>query len=296
VAADIFDFWLDGHANTAGTLKSESFQFPPDTRGVSKSIDFYPIATSLFGIEHLEDVRRIVNADQIITLWDGIVQRIQNPTQSFPFYSPNAMRGRVPIGSGTSTLTTGGSDWIYPDITNIIMKHPLQGLGPSSTRHMPTNPARYQRTDYKDAFDIDLFPLGGLDLLSEVEVSALPATVTLPDGQEVDGYIVTLDSWRCRVYDDFNFNAGHTQPVPPGVEVPDQLFLDMQASPCKGTPTPADFFYMTDSWFSLSVANLEITAAFVTSQPVTLGGGGDFAPAASQASLFELTTFEEIKL
>lgn len=290
---DLFDFWLDGKAADPANLSRETLQMPPDDRGIPTTVSFYPMDTSWFFGRVGTKVENALVFVQEPSLWQGVLDRLRAPADTvFPeeralsAEDVSPLRAQVPVGPGPSTLHTAGFDWIYPAEMAVVFKHEGQTVG---------DPVR-------EIVDPELFLLGGMTVTSEVEVQAVAGELSV-GGETVDGWTVTVLSWRVRVSDRIDFHGKETgdksQGIPLGpvdLELPDQLFVDLQSQGCPGTPTPVDFDVVSDAWHEVPPGLLSRPSLFVSLETVQVGEENPFGGAPEAFDFFDPATGEGVSL
>ncbi len=280
---DLQDFWLDGKAANATNLRQESFQFPPDQRGSVTSLSFYPMDTGWFFGRVGAKVEPAIIETQQISLWQGVLERLRAPADVFPKdhgisgkadLSP--LREQVPVGTGPSTLHSTGVDWLYPDEIVITFKHSGQNANAGKNEFV----------------DMELFLAGGMTVTSEVEISATAATMNI-DGAAVDGWIVTMENWHVRISDRIDFHSSKSQSIPLGpvdLELPDQIFIDLQTQGCPGSPVPVDFDIISDAWHTIPASGLNRQSLFITHETYTADPGNAFGGSPEAFDYFDPLT------
>lgn len=287
---DLQDFWLDGLAGNPANLSQETFQFPPDARGTPATLAFYPMDTAWFFGRVGSQVEAAVADAQAMTLWRGIMERLRAPAETvFPKETGviakediSPLRAAAAVGRGPSTLHTTGRDWIYPDEIAVTFKHSGQTVNTSN----------------REFVDAELFLAGGMTVTSEVEVNAVAGSLMI-DGEEIQGWTVTIVSWRLRISDRIDYHANKTQSIPLGpvdLELPDQLFLDLQSQGCPGEPVPVDFDVVSDAWHQLSLSSYSKDVLFVAAEPYQKAPTSAFAGEPESFDFFDPATGEGVKL
>ena len=276
VAPDVFEFWLDGRASHPGALPSVTFQFPPGL-GELTPVECFELPSAIVVDDHLVEIEPMVERTARDPLWRGIRDRLRAPrSELFPPSQsdgspPEPIMGhRVPIFQVPTRLHTDGIDVIYPPETSIQFRLTSQGA-----------------SEIPEIVDYDLYPLGGMSVVSEVEISAVPATRTMR-GVEMDGWDVTLNSWRIRVWDSFDFNLTDKQAISLGPDntmvVSDTTLLDLQNYPCAEHPPPAGFLTITDEWTPLNWTGFSLTNMFVSTTTLEVS---DYGPDGNLSALLD---------
>jgi hypothetical protein len=267
---DLQDFWLDGKAADPANLREETFQFPPDERGIPTAVSYYPMDTAwFFGRVGTQVENWLVGAQQV-SLWEGVRDRLREPAgtifpkgdSGFGEQDISPLRAAVPLAPGPSTLHTTGVDWIYPKETTVVFKYAGQAVGPSG----------------QEIVDEELFLIGGMTVTSEVEVEVKPGTLRVGEA-DVDGWTATAAAWRVRISDRWDYNPGDTQGIPLGpvdLEIPDDAFLLLQKQGCPPAPTPTDFNVISDDWHDVPLSLLGHPSLFVSLEPHAEGESGPF--------------------
>lgn len=287
---DLQEFWLDGKAADPANLRTEQVQFPPDARGIPTDISYYPMGATWFFGRVGNEVETWTAGAQEAFVWHGIRDRVRAaPDAVFPSAAASAndgdvtfLRDQVTIGAGPSTLHTTGRDWLYPKETWVRFKHWLQGVNDSG----------------QEIIDQELFMAGGMSITSEVEVSAEPATLRVGD-TDIAGWTARILSWRIRVADRIDYEPGETQFLPMGtgsLELPDDLFLELQNNGCPGFPTPVDFDIVSDAWHDMPLGRLVHDELFIASQPYADATGSAFGGDAESYDYFDPATQSGVNL
>ena len=275
---DLQDFWLDGKAKDEFNLTWETFQFPPDARGNPRVVAYYPMDTGWFFGRVGSKVEKAMADSQELSFWEGVRDRLRAPVDKiFPVDSGfsgkdvSPLRTQVPVGTGPSTFHTTGVDWIYPGETVVTFKHPSQD---------------YNEAD-RQFGDAELFLAGGMTVISEVQARAIEDVIQI-DETELEGWTVMIESWQIRISDRVDYHGKEEDdkslgiPLGPVVlELPDQLFLDLQSKECPGEPKPVDFDVVSDAWHQLPFGALDRLTLFIpketykTTVDNAFGGTGD---------------------
>jgi hypothetical protein len=136
--------------------------------------------------------------------------------------------------------------------------------------------------------DPEFYILGTCGLLSEMGVRAASGTFADPvSGTNMPGWTVTIETWRVRFWDYFDFHTGTGLRVPLGggeLFVPDELFTRIRSGfDCSRhgikRVVPGNYLLMSDSWIDIDVSRPGAPRIFIPEgTDCDFAHGGTFYP------------------
>ncbi len=246
---DLMEAWLYGNASQSAAWRKEAIALAPSGMiPPAVEVEYYTLPPE----PYLEDMSESLfdGLRQVYhEVLEGACKRLQSTkNEIFPAGSGGSgidlIKGRITFQGEPNRLLDSGQEWI-------VSQYEL----------------KVSSDDHKE-----VFALGSVVLLSFVDVRAERAShlVANEDGtsEALDGWVVTIESWKLRIWDEADFEKDNPFEVPlPGtsrkLEIPDNVFLRMLEEDCWLLPTPKDFLVMTPTWTVMSVGDFGYKRVFL---------------------------------
>jgi hypothetical protein len=244
-APDLLAFWLDGKAHDSANLRLETIQLTDaNGQGFGKDLAFKPVESS-FVMQRIGNLVYGALEGSYLSVLGSVCQRLHAPANKlFPTETTRVLHREIEIAPQRNALGNDGAQVLYNEVSF----------------------AQDSRVD------AEFYILGTSGLLSEITVRAAKGTWTDPvGGADKPGWTVTVEAWRVRFWDYFDFHTGTGLYVPLGggdLLVPDELFTRIRSGwDCsrynRKPAIPGDYLLMSDSWIDVDVARPGAPRVFI---------------------------------